>query len=122
LRSLPGRAARADRAQQARFEARSPHCPIGRLAVAAEVLQYLLNDVRILDTGGHPQLPAAAPADLDVNGSISLTSAECGTIDVAVGIKPLPVLLVSWSGPVAAQLSHPETAACSRGRTAASEK
>jgi hypothetical protein len=35
-------------------------------------------------------------------GGNSLTSSERGTINVAVGIKRLPVFLVSWSVPVAA--------------------
>ena len=40
---------------------------IGRLAVAAEVPQYPLDDGCILDARDHPQLPAAASADLDVD-------------------------------------------------------
>ena len=40
---------------------------LGRLAVAAEVPRYPLDDGRILDARDHLQLPAAASADLDVD-------------------------------------------------------
>jgi hypothetical protein len=41
---------------------------IGRLTGAAKVRQYPLDDGRILDARDHLELPAAAPADLDVDG------------------------------------------------------
>jgi hypothetical protein len=40
---------------------------IGRRYIASEVLQYPLDDGWILDARNHPQLPAAASADLDVD-------------------------------------------------------
>ena len=42
-------------------------CRIGRLAVAAEVLEYPLANRCIFDARDHPQLPAAVSADLDVD-------------------------------------------------------
>ena len=51
---------------------------IGRLGMASEVLQNPLDDGRILDARDHLELPAAAPADLDVdrNGTRTLTRKE----------------------------------------------
>ena len=37
-------------------------------AAAAEVLKYPFNDRGVLDAGDHLELPAAAPAVLDVDG------------------------------------------------------
>jgi hypothetical protein len=45
---------------------------IGRLAVAAEVLENPLNRCWLFDARDHPQLPATAPADLDVDGKDTL--------------------------------------------------
>ena len=44
-------------------------CRIDRLAVAAEVLENPLNRCLLLDARDHPELPAAAPAGLDVDGN-----------------------------------------------------
>ena len=41
---------------------------IGRLTGATKLRQYPLDDGRILDARDHLELPAAAPADLDVDG------------------------------------------------------
>ena len=41
-------------------------CRIGRLGIASEVLQYPLDDGRLLDARDHLELAAGAPADLDV--------------------------------------------------------
>src|SRR5690606_23926285 len=40
---------------------------IGWLAVATQVIENPRNHCRFLDTGDHPQLPATAPTDLDVD-------------------------------------------------------
>jgi hypothetical protein len=40
---------------------------IGRLAVAAEVLQYPLDDGRLLDAGNDLELPATTTARLDLD-------------------------------------------------------
>jgi len=45
---------------------------IGRLAVAAEVLEYPFNERGFLGAGDHLELPAAAPAGLDVDGKDTL--------------------------------------------------
>jgi hypothetical protein len=45
---------------------------IDRFAVAAEVRQNPLNRCWPFDAGDHPQLPAAASADLDVDGELPL--------------------------------------------------
>jgi hypothetical protein len=57
---------------------------IGRLAVAAEVLQKPFDDRWFLDTGNDLELPAAAPADLDVDGEDALEA-------LGPGQRPLPV-------------------------------
>jgi hypothetical protein len=41
---------------------------IGRLRIASEVRQYPFDDRWILDARDHLERPAAAPADLDVDG------------------------------------------------------
>jgi hypothetical protein len=40
---------------------------IGRLPIAAEVIQYPLDDGRILDAGNDLELPATTPADCKVD-------------------------------------------------------
>ena len=42
-------------------------CRIGRLRIAAEMFQNPFDDGWVLDAGDHLELPAAAPADLDVD-------------------------------------------------------
>ena len=43
-------------------------CRIGRLCIAAEVPENPFDDGRILNARDHLKLPAAAPADLNVDG------------------------------------------------------
>ena len=42
-------------------------CRIGRLRITAEMFQNPIDDGWVLDAGDHLELPAAAPADLDVD-------------------------------------------------------
>ena len=43
-------------------------CRIGRLCIAAEVPENPFDDGRILNARDHLKLPAAAPADLNIDG------------------------------------------------------
>jgi len=57
---------------------------IRRLAVAAEVLEYPVNDRGFLNAGNDLELPAAAPSDLDVDRKNPLQT-------LCPGQTPLPV-------------------------------
>jgi hypothetical protein len=62
---------------------------IDRLAVAAEVLENPLDHGRFLDARDHPQLPAAPPADRDVDRKDTFEA-----LRPARG--PLPVVRGRW--------------------------
>jgi hypothetical protein len=59
------------------------------LPVATEVLKYPLDHGRLLDTGDHPQLPAAALADADVSLDGNLTVAR------SLSPSPIPVRVLT---------------------------
>jgi hypothetical protein len=69
---------------------------IGRLRMASEVLQYLLNDRRILDTGDHPQLPAAAPAGMLGEERVKVAALVASTSSAACPLGAGLVLRVQW--------------------------
>ena len=66
---------------------------IDRLAVAAEVLENPLYHRRILDAGDDPQPPAAAPADLNINGKDSLEALRPGQRPLPIGGRCLAAFL-----------------------------
>ena len=51
---------------------------IGGASAAIEVPENPPDDLRILDAGNHPQLPAAVPAGLNVDGKDSLQALRPG--------------------------------------------
>lgn len=58
---------------------------IDGLCVPAEVLKNPLDHRRILDAGDDPQPPAAAPAELDVDGEHPLEALRPGQSPLSVG-------------------------------------
>jgi hypothetical protein len=58
---------------------------IGRLGVAAEVLENPVDQRRRLDARDHPQPPAAAAADLNVDGKDTLEALRPGPTPSPVG-------------------------------------
>src|SRR5690606_18806323 len=59
---------------------------VGWLAVATQVIENPRNHCRFLDTGDHPQLPAIAPTDLDVDrerqrAALLVQAASGGSMD-----------------------------------------
>ena len=53
-------------------------CRIGRLCIAAEVPENPFDDGRILNARDHLKLPAAAPADLNIDGKDTLEALRPG--------------------------------------------
>ena len=69
---------------------------IGRLAVATQVIENPRNHCGFLDTGDHPQLPATAPTDLDVDREYAFEPLRPGE-------APLPIAgrcFATLTGPV----------------------
>ena len=66
---------------------------IGRLRIASEVRQYPFNDGRILDAGDDLELPAAAPAGLDVDREHPFEPLCPGQRPLPVGVRWLAALL-----------------------------
>jgi len=80
---------------------------IGRLAVAAEVLENPFNDRWFLDTGDHAQPAAAAPADLDVDGKDTLEALRPGEGPLPVAGRCHAALVVLSLTAFAAATSYP---------------
>ena len=66
---------------------------IERLGIEAQVPENPLDHGRLLDARDHLELPAAAPADLDVDGEHPLQA-------LCPGQRPLPVAGSSLAAPV----------------------
>jgi hypothetical protein len=66
---------------------------IGWLAVATQVIENPRNHCGFLDTGDHPQLPATAPTDLDVDSGkrSDAESREYAFKPLRPGEAPLPI-------------------------------
>jgi hypothetical protein len=73
--------------------------PIDERSVAAEVLENPLDRGGLLDARDHPQLPATAPADLDVYGEYPLEALRPGERALPIGGQWLaPVLRIIGCG------------------------
>ena len=67
--------------------------PIDERCVAAEMLENPLDRSGLLDTRDHPQLPATAPADLDVYGEYPPEALRPGERALPIGGQWLALLL-----------------------------
>jgi len=69
-------------------------CSIDGRCIAAEVLKNPLNHGRILDAGDHPQLPATAPTDLDVDRVYAFEPLRPGEAPSPIAGRCLTALVV----------------------------
>src|SRR5690606_20414469 len=70
---------------------------IGRLAVAIQVIENPRNHFGFLDTGDHPQLPATAPTDLDVDREYAFEPLRPGEAPLPIAASRLAALVVVGS-------------------------
>src|SRR5690606_21159937 len=67
---------------------------IGWLAVATQVIENPRNHCRFPDTGDHPQLPATAPTDLDVDRVYAFEPLRPGEAPSPIAGRCLTALVV----------------------------